>query len=113
MSNAEVVVQRQLEAYNARNLEAFAATYASDVRLWRLPDTQPVLDGIEQLREHYGGKTFQREGLRAEIMSRITLGSKVVDHERCSWHGLAEPIEVLAIYDVRGGLIRNVWFAEP
>lgn len=35
--SAEAVVQRQLEAYNARDLEAFVAQYADDVELYRPP----------------------------------------------------------------------------
>ncbi len=113
MSSPAAVVQRQLEAYNARDLDAFLATYADDVRIWRLADAQPLFEGRAQVAAHYGGKVFQRAGLRAEVVSRLLLGSKVIDHERATWDGLAEPIEAVAIYEVRDGLIRNVWFVEP
>jgi hypothetical protein len=35
----EAVVQRQLDAYNARDLDALLATYASDARQYALPAT--------------------------------------------------------------------------
>ena len=31
------VVEEQLEAYNARDLDRFAATYSGDIRIYRLP----------------------------------------------------------------------------
>ena len=105
------IVQRQLEAYNARDLDAFAATYAEDVRIFRMPATEPAITGQAQLREVYA-KRFSSPGLHAEIVSRIVLGNKVIDHERVV--GIREvAVEALAIYEVAGGLIRTVWFFYP
>jgi hypothetical protein len=105
------IVQRQLEAYNARDLEAFAATYAEDVKLYRMPTAQPTTAGKAALREVYRQR-FASPSLHAQILFRIVLGNKVVDHERVV--GIREhPVEVLAVYEVDGGLIRAVWFFYP
>jgi len=105
------VVQRQLEAYNARDLEAFAATYADDVRLYRMPTTEPSVSGKEQLREVYRQR-FASPRLHADILTRVVLGNKVIDHERVV--GIKDqPIEALAIYQVEGDLIKAVWFFYP
>ena len=105
------VVQRQLEAYNARDLEAFAATYADDITIYRMPASQPAFTGKEKLREVYRQR-FASAGLHAEILSRIVLGNKVIDHERVV--GIRDtPVEALAIYEVEAGLIRTVWFFYP
>jgi len=37
-SPAEALVQRQLEAYNAHDLEGFIATYAPGIEIFDLPD---------------------------------------------------------------------------
>ena len=108
---ASDVVQRQLEAYNARDLEAFAATYTEDVRLFRMPATEPTTSGKAQLREVYRQR-FASPTLHAKILARVVLGNKVIDHERIV--GIREePIEALAIYQVEGDLISTVWFFYP
>jgi hypothetical protein len=105
------VVDEQLGAYNARNLEAFAATYASDIRIWRMPATEPSIVGQAQLREVYS-KRFSSPDLHATIVNRIATGDKVIDHERVV--GIeAGPIEAVAVYQVVDGLIAKVWFYYP
>ena len=105
------VVQRQLEAYNARDLERFAATYAEDITIYRMPATEPAIRGKAQLREVYRDR-FTSPALNAEILARIVLGNKVIDHERVV--GIREtPLETLAVYEVEDGLIRTVWFFYP
>ena len=109
--DAVAVVQRQLEAYNARDLEAFAATYSDDIVAYRLPSLEPAIRGMRELREVYRQR-FASPNLHAEILSRIALGNKVVDHERVV--GIREePVEVVAVYEVRAGLIAAVWFFYP
>jgi hypothetical protein len=109
--DAVAVVERQLAAYNARDLERFAATYSEDVAIYRMPSLEPAIRGHEQLRAVYRQR-FASPNLHAEILSRIVLGNKVIDHERVT--GIREtPLEALAIYDVSGGLITSVWFFYP
>jgi len=67
----EEVINVQLEAYNRRDLEASAATYASDIQVIETDGSRPTLVGIEALRERFGTKTFKLDGLNAEIRSRI------------------------------------------
>ncbi|HUQ29361.1 MAG TPA: nuclear transport factor 2 family protein [Usitatibacter sp.] len=109
--DAVALVERQLAAYNARDLESFAATYAEDVKIYRMPSLEPAIQGQQQLREIYR-RRFASPSLHAEILSRIVLGSKVIDHERVT--GIADkPLEALAIYEISGGLISSVWFFYP
>ena len=61
------LIERQLEAYNARDLDAFAATYADDIRIFRMPSTEPAIVGMEKLREVYKAR-FSSQGLHAEIV---------------------------------------------
>ena len=105
------VVQEQLEAYNARDLDRFAATYSEDITIYRMPATGPAIVGQAQLRETYR-KRFASAGLHATILNRIATGDKVIDHERVV--GIeAGPVEAIAVYQVGGGLIRKVWFFYP
>jgi hypothetical protein len=105
------VVQRQLEAYNARDLEGFVATYADGIKIYRLPATEPAISGKARLAEVYRER-FSSPSLHAEILTRIVLGNKVIDHERV--RGIREtPLEAVAIYEVVSDLIQTVWFVYP
>jgi hypothetical protein len=102
-------VQRQLEAYNAKDLERFVAEYTEDVQVFRPPQPEPVLSGKNAFADHYARNRFTLPSLHAEVVNRIVAGNKVVDHERIS--GLQEGIvEAIAVYEVVGGRIRTVWF---
>jgi len=111
-NNAEAVVQRQLDAYNARDLARFVAEYAPDVAIYRLPATQPAIRGRQALADFYAAERFNRPALHAHIAARMVLGNKVIDHEQIS--GLADGVlELAAIYEVAHGKIQTVWFVAP
>jgi len=74
---AEAIVERQVDAYNARDLDRFVATFSDAILIYRMPSIEPVLSGKAQLAEFYATQRFNRPGLRAEIMNRIVLGNKV------------------------------------
>ena len=107
---AESVVQAQLDAYNARDIDAFIATYADDVKLFELPD-KLLSEGTTTMRERYG-KLFKDERLHATIVNRIVMGDTVVDYERVRLTSPQGPatLEAIAIYEVRDGKITKVWF---
>jgi hypothetical protein len=91
--------QRQLDAYNARDLERFVAEYTDDIVAFRLPGTEPVLAGKQAFAEHYRMNRFSLPKLHAELVNRMVIGNKVIDHERVL--GVEpEPMEVAAIYGV-------------
>ena len=103
------VVNEQVRAYNARDLAAFAATYAEDVCIYQMPHAKLLARGRKALAEHYGAKIFLKEGLRAEILGRQTIGNKVIDHELT--YGLRPtPEECVVVYEVHEGFISGVWF---
>ncbi len=104
-------VQRQLEAYNARDLTAFMAAYAADVKIYRPPEPEPVLAGHEAMAAHYAAHRFNRPGLHAEILGRMVIGNKVIDHERITGIGPV-PVQAVAVYQVHEGRIHTVWFHD-
>jgi hypothetical protein len=109
--NVSEIVQRQVDAYNAHDLERFVATYADSVRIFRMPTAEPAISGKAQLTEVYRAR-LSTPGLHAEILTRIVLGNKVIDHERV--RGITDqPLEALAIYELSEGLIQSVWFFYP
>jgi hypothetical protein len=104
------IVDRQLAAYNAKNLDAFMALYAPDVELYELPD-KPLAKGTTAMRERYQQR-FADPILHATIANRIVMENKVIDHERIrrTWPEGPGTWEAVAIYEVDGALIKRVWF---
>ena len=90
------VVQRQVEAYNDRDLNRFVSTYSETITIFRMPSTEPSISGKVQLAEFYATQRFKLPKLRAQIVNRILLGDKVIDHERV-WGIRDTPIEVADI----------------
>jgi hypothetical protein len=110
MDSPSEIVQRQLDAYNARDIEAFAACFAQDVCIRELHNQAIIGDGLGALRELYIDLFQTCPELHAELLTRIERDAIVVDHERVI--GLRPEVELaIAIYEVHDGLIQKVWFA--
>lgn len=108
MPAPQSVIQAQLDAYNARDLERFAATLHPDVELFRPPSATPVFVGKTDLSAFYATERFHLPGLRAELLGRLVVGNKVIDHERI--HGVREqPYEIAMVYEIVDGRIRRMW----
>ncbi|MFB9905471.1 nuclear transport factor 2 family protein [Allokutzneria oryzae] len=106
MIDPATVVDRQLAAYNAHDLEGFLATYAEDVHL--AAHGGRTIKGREEMRGLYA-EQFAQKQCRAEVVGRLMERGWVVDHEVA--HGLGgEPRRVLVAYRVRDGLIDRVEF---
>jgi hypothetical protein len=102
------IVDRQLRAYNAHDIEEFCSLYAQDAIICKLNRDQARIRGIDAIRAAYGER-FKNPALHGEIKSRIEVGNFVIDHERVV--GLADdPLEAIAIYEVQDSLIRSVRF---
>ena len=102
------IVQRQVDAYNARDLAAFVACYRNDIRVYRPPAPEPAIVGREAFTEFYRTQRFNLPALGAEIVNRIVLGRRVIDHERIS--GVRDqPFEIAVVYEVAREGIATVW----
>ena len=108
MSTPFEVVQRQFDAYNARDLALFLANFSDSFRGYRKPGSAPTLVGKAQLADFYATQRFNRPGLKAELIHRQVMGNKVFDFERI-WGVGDGPVEMAAVFDVRDGLIEASW----
>ena len=107
------VVQRQLDAYNSRDLDAFCATFADDAAIFELGATTPSFAGKAAIRQRYRDLFADSPTLNSKIASRTTLGRVVIDHEQITGrNGSRDVYEVIAIYEVQDDLIRRVTFAR-
>jgi hypothetical protein len=104
----EAVVQRQLDAYNARDLERFVREYTEDVVVYRMPDPNPVIVGRDALAAYYRENRFNLPGLHATLVKRMVIGNKVIDQEHIVGVGDA-PIDAAVVFEVTGRGISTVW----
>jgi hypothetical protein len=106
------VVQRQLEAYNHRDLEGLLAIYAEDAELFEHP-SKLLAKGTAALRERFAAR-FQEPNLRAVLLSRTVMGTMVIDHEEVHRTFPEGPgcVRLLMIYDVQDGRIAKAWTVQ-
>lgn len=105
------VVQAQLDAYNAKNIEALLETYASDAEQYTLHGDL-LAKGHEQLRARFLVR-FQEPNLHARLLSRIVVGNVITDAELITRNFPEGPgsLEMLCIYEVVAGCIQKASFA--
>ncbi|MGN6578842.1 MAG: nuclear transport factor 2 family protein [Bordetella sp.] len=105
------VVQNQLDAYNAKDLDALLAAYAPDAEQYTLHG--PLLaKGRDALRTRFAER-FSEPDLHARLLSRTVFGNFVTDLEvvtRNYPEGKGE-VEMLCIYEVVEGRIQRASFA--
>jgi hypothetical protein len=104
-----VIVQKQLEAYNARDIDAFMDTYADNIKLYDFPN-KVTMEGKAKMREHYSTFFKSTPDLYCEIKNRIVIGNKVIDEEYVTVNG--SKISAVAIYEVENGKIVKVTFVD-
>lgn len=105
------VVQAQLNAFNAKDLNALLGTYAVDAEQFTLHGER-LAKGHAELGPRYAAR-FNEPDLFARLLSRIILGNIVTDLEiitRNFPEGLGT-LEMLCIYEVADGRIQRASFA--
>ncbi len=112
MTETERLAQAQLDAYNAGDIDAFAACYAEDVEVFDLHSGERRMAGRDALREAYGRLFAENPDQHAELLGRIVQGATAVDHERVTGRARGGVVFAVAIYQVEDGAIRRVWFAR-
>jgi putative hydrolase of HD superfamily len=110
MPEATEVVDAQIEAYRARDVERFLSHYADDVSVV-LFDGTPMFADKNVMREQYGKLFADSPGLSLTIASRMTTGQFVVDEERLTgvhYAGMPAELTTLSVYQVTDGKIAKL-----
>jgi hypothetical protein len=110
VSDVEFPVQKQLDAYNARDIDAFLQWWSDDCQHYEFP-TRPIATGRAEMRPRYIAR-FQEPNLFGKLVKRIVVDNVVIDQElvtRTFPDGPGE-IDVIAIYEVADGKITKAWF---
>ena len=106
---AEDVVNRQLDAYNARDIDKFVATYSEDIEIYNSKG-EMTMKGHEQLRKRYDTMFKNTPNLHCRIVNRIKINNKVIDNENVNMN--ERVVEAVAIYEVVDGKIKKVTFVD-
>ncbi|GMN09242.1 hypothetical protein MTsPCn9_03020 [Croceitalea sp. MTPC9] len=104
-----VIVQKQLDAYNARDIDAFMDTYSQNIKLYNHPE-KLFSEGQEKMRASYKSYFETTPDLHCEIKNRIVIGNKVIDEEYITANGAN--FSAVAIYEVENGKISKVTFIQ-
>ena len=78
MDDHVALVQRQLDAYNDKNIDGWLSTYAKDAKQFSLHG-ECLATGHEEMRQRIAVR-FEEPDLKARLVSRIAMGNIVVDH---------------------------------
>jgi hypothetical protein len=103
------IIDAQLAAFNAHDLEAFIAFFHPDIETYRFPN-EPDKHGLEALRDVFADtfKALPHE----KVITRIIDGNHVIDQVEVTFqfHGHALSDRSTVIYTLEDGLIRRMRF---
>ena len=85
------VVQREGEAYNAQDIEAFVATYAENAVITTGPEKTVWIQGRQAIREAYSKMFAKYPSCRSRIAERKVEGNAVLEHEIITGRGPEHP----------------------
>lgn len=106
----EHIVQKQVDAYNSRDITAFLATYNDNVTIYNSPNTVRF-EGKKSMLPYYDKKFKNEPNLYCEIKHRIVLGNKVIDQEYVTYSD--RNVSVASVYEIENGKIAKVTFLRP
>ena len=101
MSSRRAAFDRQLEAFNVRDLESFVNAYDSDATISR--DETLFLNGREEIRSFYHDR-FRDPSLHCDVIRCVDLGERwLVAHEKVS--SVDSVVEVVAVFEIENARI--------
>jgi hypothetical protein len=106
----EILVQQQLNAYNAGNMEAFLAPYSDSVELYEFPNTL-FAKGKDAMRKTYSSMFDNVKDFHCKLENRIIQGNTVIDHENVTGFG-PKALKAIAVYTIAKGKIQKVYFIQ-
>ncbi|EDP97651.1 amidohydrolase family protein [Kordia algicida OT-1] len=110
IESPENIVQRQVNAYNLRNAEAFLENFSEDIEIYNFPDNL-VAKGIEEFKKGWAAFFKKYPNLHCEILNRTVRANTVIDHERVKY-AEGNYNDVIVIYRIKDEKIHKVYFVR-
>lgn len=110
MTEVTDVIDAQVDAYFARDLERFVACYATEIVIVNAVG-EVLAQGHDGVRQMYGELFENSPQLAGQIVRRIVVGSYVADHEQIDGFnvpGSPTSIQAIAVYHVVNKKISRV-----
>ncbi|WP_232826664.1 nuclear transport factor 2 family protein [Cognataquiflexum aquatile] len=108
---AEKLAQEQLDAYNKRDIDAFVAPYADNVKVYKFPN-ELLYEGKTTMYDTYGRMFARTPDLHCRLVNRIVMGNTVIDQEEVTISKKDPPMNAIAIYKIIDGKIAEVYFIQ-
>jgi hypothetical protein len=103
-------VQRQIERFNAHDLEGYLALFAEELEVADLPASPWGTRTKVWLREFYAERFKTNPDLHASTEAQMVSGAFVIETERIRGRaGQAGPLDVVVVYQVKEGKIVRMW----
>jgi hypothetical protein len=103
------LAQAQLDAYNARDIEAFMSVYSDSVKVYRFPDVL-MMEGHDEMKARYASMFENTPDLHCLLVNRMVQGNTVIDQELVTRKKDEPKSQAIAIYKVALGKIQEVYF---
>lgn len=103
-------VEQQLEAFNARDLDAFLEAYAAETRI-EDGRGEAILSGRPEMRAFYGDLFENSPELHCEVVNKVAVGNWVLHEEQLQGlqaEGFPEEAHAAVAYQVEEGRITFV-----
>ena len=110
MNDYEELIQRQLNAYNKKDINGWLATYTDDAVQYSI-EGGILASSKDEMRVNIS-RRFEEPDLFAELLSRQVFDNVVIDHEKIT-RNFPEgdgTLEMLCIYVIENGLIKVASF---
>lgn len=111
-STPGILAQQQLNAWNFKDIDAFADCFDENVEIYQYPhDLQ--YKGKSELYALYAPFFKEVPQAHCEVVKRIQIGNTVIDEEKITGMNTETPRQVVAIYEMADGKIVRVTFLYP
>ena len=105
----EEVVQKQLESYNNRDIDAFMSVIDKDITIHEFSNGAITIKGYDDCEAVYANLFKESPHLHSKILTRTVFENKIIDHEFITGRkGSSTPIELVLIYEVAQEKINKI-----
>jgi len=106
-----IIAQKQMEAYNTRNIEAYAALFSDDIMVYDFPKKLRY-QGKDKLIERYRSFFKNTPELFSFIEKRIISDNKIIDQEKVIYKKGGTAKEFVVMYVVENQKIVEVYYIK-
>jgi hypothetical protein len=101
-----------VEKWNERDMPRWVALFDPGASILELPSGRRLAAGEDEIRDLYETAFDDGKAARYEVLDRMSLSPWIVYRAKGTMDAVPASGETLTLFEVRGGLVRRVWFAR-